>query len=80
MQEVGATSYGSLRIVASANLYPAKFVTKLFQRALDRVSSARETTPVTLDLFTHAVVTGVSPSSAPFARWTVETTRGAIKT
>ncbi|GAA5905933.1 hypothetical protein JCM6882_009074 [Rhodosporidiobolus microsporus] len=84
----GAASEGAV-MVPGNNLYPLKFVTKLFQRAQHRASATAAAAasekgavpPVDLQLFTHTVVGGVEAAVvAEEGRWTVKTDRGEIKT
>lgn len=74
VQQYGSKTYSAL-IVPGNNLYPLKFVSKVFSRALDSVS--HESSPVSLTLYTNALVTSISPSSSS---WTLETSRGPLTT
>jgi hypothetical protein len=53
-------------------------VTALFQRALRQISYAGDKPPVSLDVYTHTVVSAVERSSHSPYRWTVQTSRGPI--
>ncbi|GAA6015189.1 hypothetical protein JCM10207_003636 [Rhodosporidiobolus poonsookiae] len=84
----GAECEGAI-MVPGNNLFPLKFTTKLFQcaerRALAAASAAKEAgaaPPVQLELFTHAVVSGVGRAlgvDGDEGRWTVKTARGDIE-
>ncbi|ORY73644.1 FAD dependent oxidoreductase-domain-containing protein [Leucosporidium creatinivorum] len=74
---VGAEAFAGVAI-PSSNLYPLRFVTALFQRALRQISQAGDNPPVSLDVYTHTVVSTIEPSSHSPYRWTVQTSRGPI--
>ncbi|KAK4702322.1 hypothetical protein P7C70_g3905, partial [Phenoliferia sp. Uapishka_3] len=81
LRDYGATTHSALRIPGN-NLFPLKFVSKIFTRAQERCSG----TGLSLDLFTSAMVNSITPSksrtssrsSSTAARWTVKTSRGNI--
>ncbi|BGP20562.1 hypothetical protein JCM10213_003824 [Rhodosporidiobolus nylandii] len=82
----GAVCEGAF-MVPGNNLYPLKFVTKLFQRAVRRASSAStaakesgELAPVELELYTHCLVDTVAEADCAGKAWMVQTARGAIRT
>lgn len=77
LKRVGADAHAGLAI-PSSNLYPLRFVTALFQRALRQISRAEDEALVSLDVYTHTVVSTVEPSSQSPYRWTVQTSRGPI--
>ncbi|GAA6038753.1 hypothetical protein JCM8097_002383 [Rhodosporidiobolus ruineniae] len=84
-EKYGIEAEGAL-MVPGNNLYPLKFVTKLFQRALRRASSAAasaakngDAPPVELELYTHTVASGVEAAKEE-GRWVVKTDRGEIET
>lgn len=74
---MGAEAHAGVAI-PSSNLYPLRFVTALFQRALQQISHAGDKAHVSLDVYTHTVVSTVEPSSHSPYRWTVQTSRGPI--
>lgn len=82
MKENGA-DYPGVWFPAS-NVWPIKLVTKMFLLAQDTAAASSSAPSPSIQLFTHTVVTSVTPASdgasTPFARWTVNTSRGRIRT
>ncbi|GAA5941868.1 hypothetical protein JCM1841_004200 [Sporobolomyces salmonicolor] len=79
LKRFGAQSTAGGLLIPGHNVYPLKFVTKLFQRAQARIAAAPASKGVELELFTHCVVHSVEKEGGTgTGRWTVRTARGDV--
>lgn len=75
LSKYGAKAHSGV-LLPGRTIYPLKFVTKLFSHAQ---SLAKDSSiDISLEVYTHALAEGISPSKRKDGRWRIKTSRGEI--